>query len=92
MTPYFPFFTRDEFCQHAFPRERSDLSQWRKRLGYTSELYWPRACEWRMRDARSVNVSTRAVGRWRRRRVSWTKAGIFIFSTYPGPYGKPLYS
>ncbi|MGY4456569.1 hypothetical protein ACVWYI_000529 [Bradyrhizobium sp. LB13.1] len=31
--PYFQFFTGQEFFQHAFPHERSDLSHWRKRLG-----------------------------------------------------------
>ena len=27
--PYFQFFTGEEFFQHAFPHERSDLSHWR---------------------------------------------------------------
>ncbi len=31
--PYFQHFTGEEFFQHAFPHERSDLSHWRKRLG-----------------------------------------------------------
>jgi transposase, IS5 family len=31
--PYFQFFTGEEFFQHAFPHERSDLSHWRERLG-----------------------------------------------------------
>lgn len=31
--PYFQFFTGEEFFQHTFPHERSDLSHWRKRLG-----------------------------------------------------------
>ncbi|MFK4504954.1 hypothetical protein ABIF81_000132 [Bradyrhizobium daqingense] len=31
--PYFQFFTGEEFFQHVFPHERSDLSHWRKRLG-----------------------------------------------------------
>jgi IS5 family transposase len=31
--PYFQFFTGEEFFQHEFPHERSDLSHWRKRLG-----------------------------------------------------------
>jgi IS5 family transposase len=30
--PYFQHFTGEEFFQHAFPHERSDLSHWRKRL------------------------------------------------------------
>src|SRR6202040_3505215 len=29
--PYFQFFTGEEFFQHQFPHERSDLSHWRKR-------------------------------------------------------------
>ncbi|MET4262566.1 hypothetical protein ABIC09_007546 [Bradyrhizobium sp. S3.12.5] len=36
--PYFQFFTGEEFLQHAFPHERSDLSHWRKRLGHRLEL------------------------------------------------------
>src|SRR5687767_9563942 len=31
--PYFQHFTGEEFSQHEFPHERSDLSHWRKRLG-----------------------------------------------------------
>lgn len=31
--PYFQYFTGEEFFQHGFPHERSDLSHWRKRLG-----------------------------------------------------------
>jgi IS5 family transposase len=31
--PYFQYFTGEEFFQHSFPHERSDLSHWRKRLG-----------------------------------------------------------
>src|SRR2546429_9298709 len=30
--PYFQHFTGEEFFQHEFPHERSDLSHWRKRL------------------------------------------------------------
>ena len=36
--PYFQHFTGEEFFQHAFPHERSDLSHWRKRLGGKLEL------------------------------------------------------
>jgi transposase, IS5 family len=36
--PYFQHFTGEEFFQHAFPHERSDLSHWRKRLGDELEL------------------------------------------------------
>jgi hypothetical protein len=31
--PYFQYFTAEEFFQHAFPHERSDLSHRRERLG-----------------------------------------------------------
>ena len=36
--PYFQHFTGEEFFQHRFPHERSDLSHWRKRLG--DKLEW----------------------------------------------------
>jgi IS5 family transposase len=36
--PYFQYFTGEEFFQHTFPHERSDLSHWRKRLGDRLEL------------------------------------------------------
>jgi transposase, IS5 family len=36
--PYFQHFTGEEFFQHTFPHERSDLSHWRKRLGDKLEL------------------------------------------------------
>jgi IS5 family transposase len=36
--PYFQIFTGEEFFQHEFPHERSDLSHWRKRLGDKLEL------------------------------------------------------
>jgi transposase, IS5 family len=36
--PYFQFFTGEEFFQHKFPHERSDLSHWRKRLGDRLDL------------------------------------------------------
>jgi transposase, IS5 family len=36
--PYFQYFTGEEFFQHAFPHERSDLSHWRGRLGAKLEL------------------------------------------------------
>lgn len=32
-SPYFQVFTGEEFFQHAFPHERSNLSHWRKRCG-----------------------------------------------------------
>jgi transposase, IS5 family len=36
--PYFQHFTGEEFFQHEFPHERSDLSHWRKRLDSKLEL------------------------------------------------------
>ena len=36
--PYFQHFTGEEFFQHEFPHERSDLSHWRERLGDKLEL------------------------------------------------------
>lgn len=36
--PYYQYFTGEEFFQHSFPHERSDLSHWRKRLGDKLEL------------------------------------------------------
>jgi IS5 family transposase len=36
--PYFQYFTGEEFFQHVFPHERSDLSHWRGRLGVKLEL------------------------------------------------------
>lgn len=36
--PYFQYFTGEDFFQHAFPHERSDLSHWRKRLGPKLDL------------------------------------------------------
>src|SRR4249920_3918751 len=36
--PYFQHFTGEEFFQHSFSHERSDLSHWRKRLGSKLEL------------------------------------------------------
>jgi IS5 family transposase len=36
--PDFQYFTGEEFFQHAFPHERSDLSHWRKRIGEKLEL------------------------------------------------------
>ena len=36
--PYFQYFTGEEFFQHVFPHERSDLTHWRNRLGDKLEL------------------------------------------------------
>src|SRR5262245_10206076 len=50
--PYFQHFTGEEFFQHEFPHERSELSHWRKRLGDNWNFSWPRACGWRTRAGR----------------------------------------
>ena len=49
--PYFQHFTGEEFFQHEFPHERSDLSHGRKRLGDKLELLL----------AESLRVTRRAV-------------------------------
>jgi hypothetical protein len=36
--PYFQYFTGEEFFQHVFPHERSDLTHWRNRLRDKLEL------------------------------------------------------
>ncbi len=41
--PYFQYFTGEEFFQHGFPHERSDLSHWRGRLGDSWSCCSPRA-------------------------------------------------
>src|SRR5690242_10889269 len=61
--PYFQHFTGEEFFQHEFPHERSDLSHWRKRLGSKLELCWLRACAWRMRLARCAPATSNGDGR-----------------------------
>src|SRR5881397_942806 len=51
--PYFQFFTGEEFFQHIFPHERSDLSHWSASGSATSwSCCWPRACGWRTGPAR----------------------------------------
>jgi len=63
--PYFQYFTGEEFFQHAFPHERSDLSHWRKRLGGKLELLLAESLRvahqtgaLRTRDLARVNVDT----------------------------------
>ena len=50
--PYFQHFTGEEFFQHEFPHERSDLSHWRKRLGGKLELLLAESLRWRTRAGR----------------------------------------
>jgi IS5 family transposase len=63
--PYFQYFTGEEFFQHAFPHERSDLSHWRKRLGGKLELLLAESLRvahqtgaLRSKDLAQVNVDT----------------------------------
>jgi transposase, IS5 family len=63
--PYFQYFTGEEFFQHAFPHERSDLSHWRKRLGSKLELLLAESLRvahetgaLRTKDLANVNVDT----------------------------------
>ena len=63
--PYFQYFTGEEFFQHAFPHERSDLSHWRKRLGDKIELLLAESLRvaheagaLRTRDLKRVTVDT----------------------------------
>src|SRR5262245_50629618 len=63
--PYFQYFTGDEFFQHSFPHERSDLSHWRKRLGHKLELLLAESLRvaheagaWRTRDRKRAQVRT----------------------------------
>jgi IS5 family transposase len=63
--PYFQYFTGEEFFQHEFPHERSDLSHWRKRLGNKLELLLAESLRvahesgaLRTRDLRRVTVDT----------------------------------
>jgi IS5 family transposase len=63
--PYFQHFTGEEFFQHEFPHERSDLSHWRKRLGDKLELLLAESLRvahesgaLRSRDLKRVTVDT----------------------------------
>src|SRR5262244_4179313 len=63
--PYFQYFTGEEFFQHEFPHERSDLSHWRKRLGSKLELLLAESLRvahevgaLRMGDLKRVTVDT----------------------------------
>ena len=64
--PYFQHFTGEEFFQHAFSHERSDLSHWRKRLGDKVELLLAESLRvaheggaLRIKDLQRVTVDTR---------------------------------
>jgi len=63
--PYFQYFTGEEFFQHRFPHERSDLSHWRKRFGAKLELLLAEslrvaheASALRTKDLKRVTVDT----------------------------------
>ena len=86
--PYFQHFTGEEFFQHEFPHERSDLSHWRKRLGDKLELLLAESLRvahasgaLRTRDLARVTVDTdagnvilAAVGYNFRRILAWLRA------------------
>ena len=86
--PYFQHFTGEEFFQHSFPHERSDLSHWRKRLGDKLELLLAESLRvahasgaLRTRDLARVTVDTdagnvilTAVGYNFRRILAWLRA------------------
>ena len=54
--PHFQYFTNEEFFQHEFPHERSDLRPWRKRLGDRLELLLAESLRGRMRAARCART------------------------------------
>src|SRR6202522_1283929 len=63
--PYFQHFTGEAFFQHAFPHERSDLSNWRKRFGDRLKLLLAESLRvahdtgaLRTRDLKRVTVDT----------------------------------
>ena len=63
--PYFQHFTGEQFFQHEFPHERSDLSHWRKRLGDKLDLLLAESLRvahqsgaLRTRDLKRVTVDT----------------------------------
>ena len=63
--PYFQYFTGEEFFQHEFPHERSDLSHWRKRLGDKLQMLLAESLRvahdsgaLRTRDLKRVTVDT----------------------------------
>ncbi len=73
--PYFQHFTGEEFFQHEFPHERSDLSHWRKRLGSKLELLLAESLRvahaagaLRTRDIKRVTVEPRSSPRQSRSR------------------------
>jgi IS5 family transposase len=66
--PYFQYFTGEEFFQHVFPHERSDLSHWRKRLGPKLELVLAESLRaalasgaLRTKDLKRVTVQPKAI-------------------------------
>ena len=59
--PYFQHFTGEEFFQHAFPHERSDLSHWRQRLGDKLDLLLAESLRV-AHDAGAARLKTRTGG------------------------------
>ena len=94
--PYFQYFTGEEFFQHAFPHERSDLSHWRKWLGDRLELLLAESLRggarhsnnsWQrpLLDAQVArNSSKRAGGRLSRGSITPTH-GWLLPRLHPGP-------
>ena len=62
--PYFQHFTGEEFFQHEFPHERSDLSHWRKRLGNKLELRLAESLRVGARQQRAADPGPGARSRW----------------------------
>ena len=78
--PYFQHFTGEEFFQHEFPHERSDLSHWRKRLGDKLEMLLAESLRvahesgaLRTRDLKRVTVDT-TVHMW----TALSSQGVFL--------------
>jgi IS5 family transposase len=62
--PYFQFFTGEEFFQHEFRHERSDLSHGGSGSAISLSCCWPRACGWRTRSARCERRPSAGHGRY----------------------------
>jgi hypothetical protein len=50
--PYFQHFTGEEFFQHKFPHERSDLAIGASGWAISWNCCWQKACEWRIKAVR----------------------------------------
>jgi len=61
-------FTGEEFFQHAFPHERSDLSHWRKRLNDKLQLLLAESLRVAARYTARISSASRSTPRCSRRR------------------------